>query len=241
MRNFENEDECRSCGNCGTKKATKVACQYCQVEFVNGRTEYWCEECENDWTGGRTHHLTWYDDPVCEKCATREAGTCVICDKTVCISNARSVEAEIVCNDCYNKVELVWCPKCGKSFSSKGYLNFIFRKDRAGLHAAAMVTHYRHTHVVSHDRAWSNRNYANAIPVYNYDEYKAKVNNQAKRQLIRSIARHIKENTYPETAPIDGRKLILAFRALQENDGKTIQLIETMIAKVGGPSKVAGE
>ena len=224
-------NECRSCGMRAQKEAVKVSCQFCNIKFSSGKSQYSCDFCERDWLGGKSNSLTWKGNAVCEKCGTEEAGSCVICDKIVCLSNAHNFESETVCSDCFNKKqEIVWCPKCERSFPNKGFLNFIFRNDSAVLHAAALVTHYRHTHVKSYDRACRNPSYAAKIPHYNYVDYKAKVNNCAKRQIIRAIVKHVEKNSYPETAPISARGLILGFGVLKENDEATKRLIEKHLA-----------
>ncbi len=241
MRVFEDRIECRNCGMSAEWRKETVPCQFCGDEVPTGHTECWCEDCEREWFLGKRTCFTWHDDVVCSQCASRhEVGACVVCGRQISIQDAQLAESELVCRGCWDTHQLVWCPKCGVTFKQFGYLKIAFRQNRPGLHAAALVTHYRHSHVKSHDRAWSNRHYANAIPGYDYDEYKAKVNNQAKRQLIRAIAKQLKENTYPETAPIDARRLIRGFGDLQENDEKTKQLIEAVIAKVGEPTNEPG-
>ena len=169
-------------------------------------------------------------------CAKREAGSCVMCENIVSIAEAQLIDSLIVCNACFGAKELIWCPKCGKSHPYSGYLRVAFRNDLPCLHAAALVTHYRHKHVQSHDRAWQNPYYANKIPGYDYEEYKATVNNRAKRQLIRAIAKRLQEANYPADAPIDALQLICAFKMLRENDEKTESLIDSVVAKFGEPS-----
>lgn len=125
--------------------------------------------------------------------------------------------------------EQVWCPGCKKVFSHDGYLRILFRDDRPAMHAAMLVTHYRHEHVTSHDRAWSNRRYARAIPGYDYDIYKMQVNNRAKRQLIRAIHKHVVAGTYPDAAA-PWQELVRAFGDLRDTDSMTEALIDKVLA-----------
>ncbi len=109
-------------------------------------------------------------------------------------------------------------------------------------HAAALVTHYRHNHAQSYDRAWSNPRYAERIPGYDYHEHKREVNERAKRQLIRAITKHIKAGSYPDTAPIPAIDLIQAFGRLQYTDKKTEELIHGTLANFQTtPASVAPE
>lgn len=232
MKRFEAENECRRCGIQVEGELETVCCQFCRVEFPSGRTEYSCDECGKDWTSGNRDHVLWDDAAVCAACATHKVGKCIICNTAVTPATVYKVENKLICNQCHDKKEAVWCPKCGNTFEYGGYLRIAFRDDRAGLHAAILVTHYRHDHVRSHDRAWQNPRYANKIPDYDYDDYKTQVNNRAKRQLIRSIAKHCKEHTYPTDSPIGAAELVRAFGRLKGNDEKTNELIEAVSVKL---------
>jgi hypothetical protein len=141
----------------------------------------------------------------------RLVGECDICRTATNGSDARRIDEMIVCNACFSKSEQIWCPACCRSFEQGGYLRCVFFDDRPGFHAAALVTHYRHEHVRSYDLAWQSRRYASKIPHYDYDSVKEQVNNRAKRQLIRAIARLLKKNEYPQSAPIGAMELIRAF------------------------------
>jgi hypothetical protein len=155
-----------------------------------------------------------------------------MCGREATVSDARKLAKRVVCNECWQTPEVIWCPQCDKTFSYTGYLRGAFVGDRAGLHAAVLVTHYRHDHVRSHDRACRNPYYRNSIPNYDYDEYKLNVNNRAKRQLIRAIAKRDKQGNYPETAPIKPYEFIKAFGRLKETDKRTEELITSVMAKL---------
>jgi hypothetical protein len=100
-----------------------------------------------------------------------------------------------------------------------------------------LVTHYRHEHIVSHDRAWQNKRYAKPIPGYDYDTKKLDVNNRAKRQLIRAIRRHMLNGTYSAEAPVPGLALIEAFGRLKDGDDETIECIRSTLEKLAaGPT-----
>tara|TARA_R110002096_G_scaffold383134_1_gene577035 strand:- start:52 stop:420 length:369 start_codon:yes stop_codon:yes gene_type:complete len=115
-------------------------------------------------------------------------------------------------------------------FQNSRHLAEVFGCNSAEYHAACLVTHYRHTHVVSHDRAWQNPHYANKIPDYNYEDYKEKVNNRAKRQLLRGLVKCEKGKTIPPS--VDAVRLAEAFRKLQFNDSQTHNVITQTLAKL---------
>lgn len=233
MIRSEGGNECHRCGMQVEGEPETVCCQFCRVEFPSGRTKYSCDECGKDWAGGNRDYVSWDGTAVCDTCAAqKQIGQCILCKTAVTPATVRKLENKIICKQCHNNKETVWCPKCGSTFEHGGYLRIAFRGDRAGLHAACLVTHYRHDHVHSHDRAWQNSRYANKIPDYDYDDYKAQVNNRAKRQLIRSIAKYCKEGTYPADSPIGAAELVRAFGRLKENDEKTNELIEAVSIKL---------
>tara|TARA_R110002096_G_scaffold387460_1_gene581631 strand:+ start:73 stop:441 length:369 start_codon:yes stop_codon:yes gene_type:complete len=115
-------------------------------------------------------------------------------------------------------------------FQNSGHLAEVFGRESPEYHAACLVTHYRHYHIVSHDRAWKNHNYASKIPGYIYDDYKEEVNNRAKRQILRALVRHHKKNTIPKS--VDAIALAKAFRKLQFNERKTYKEITQTLAKL---------
>ena len=118
------------------------------------------------------------------------------------------------------------CPfGCGPVRRSD-HLAEAFAEDRYGEWAASLVTHYRHNHIRYYDRSWRSRAYAARNPEYgDHEAFKANVNNRAKRQLIRAIA---KQTSWPLWRR---RLLVDAFLRLQATDEKTRKLIETIRLK----------
>lgn len=87
----------------------------------------------------------------------------------------------------YNRYDgySLYCPLCKSRFHGSDYLETVF-EDEAQLWLANMVMHYRHNHITSWNKCWGrygSRYRQNWFG--NYDEEKAKVNERAKRQIIR--------------------------------------------------------
>lgn len=103
------------------------------------------------------------------------------------------------------------------------HLGQVFAGDPYGEWAANLVTHYRHNHIRYYDRTWRSWGYASKNPEYrDHESFKAAVNNRAKRQLIRAIAKR-------KTWPLWQRRLLVdAFRRLQATDDKTVKLIASI-------------
>jgi hypothetical protein len=78
------------------------------------------------------------------------------------------------------------CPICNRKVTESEYLNEIFEDLPEVNYLAHMVTHYRHNHIESWNKCWGrggSRYRANWFG--DYDEEKKKVNERAKRQIIR--------------------------------------------------------
>jgi hypothetical protein len=226
-------DDCRRCRRKATGQAEIMPCQFCGKSFETGKWFYRCLSCNKEWQIGRRKNSFWGEKPVCSDCLQTTAGNCEICGNPTTVANSQKTYDLTFCTACLNVPVAIWCPTCSRNFPYKGYLKGAFHRDIAGLHAAALVTHYRHHHVRSHDAACQSQRYASKIPGYHYDEYKAKVNNQAMRQLIRAIKKHVKYGTYPVTAPVVAHELVEAFGILHQCDGPTQDLIEKVLAELG--------
>lgn len=88
---------------------------------------------------------------------------------------------------------VVYCPICKKYFQGSEYLDTIFKDDEKILWLSNMVTHYRHTHITSWNKCWGyGGGYYRGHWFGDYDEEKAKVNERAKRQIIRKCADYLK-------------------------------------------------
>lgn len=227
----EDPGQCRNCRQYVEGKPETVSCQFCDAVIKTGSEFYRCEHCNNDWKIGPRQVSK--DKAVCATCRQIVVGNCAVCQQPTSGSEARSFDCDIVCCGCLNTPETIWCPVCQRTFSYRGYLKGVFRHDRPGLHAASLVTHYRHEHRKSYDRACGNPRYAATIPNYDYNDHKAEINNQAKRQIIRAIAKHVRNGSYPPSAPIEALELVRAFGCLQQNDDKTEKLIAQTLEKLG--------
>jgi hypothetical protein len=78
------------------------------------------------------------------------------------------------------------CPICNRKVTESEYLNEIFEDLPEVNYLSHMVTHYRHNHIESWNKCWGRggsryRGYWFG----DYDEEKKKVNERAKRQIIR--------------------------------------------------------
>lgn len=99
------------------------------------------------------------------------------------------------------------------------YLSTIFECQKTKWFAN-MVTRYRHTHIKWWDRCWGRdggRYQGNWFG--DYEEEKAKVNEQAKRQIIRKCRDYLIHHKVP----------LEALESLQNTEEKTIQLFKKMI------------
>lgn len=113
-----------------------------------------------------------------------------------------------------------YCPLCNRSIVRSEYLTVTFGDTKEGW-LANMVTHYRHDHIASWDRCWGyeGRRYR-AGWFGNYDEEKQKVNERAKRQLIRKAKTYL---LHHQIQPED-------FLKLEKTDSQTFALAKKMLA-----------
>ena len=78
------------------------------------------------------------------------------------------------------------CPICSTRVEQSDYLNQKFKDEPEVNYLAHMVTHYRHNHIISWNRCWDRHGSRYRSNWFgDYDEEKKKVNNRAKRQIIR--------------------------------------------------------
>lgn len=81
------------------------------------------------------------------------------------------------------------CPICGRHFTPSEYLVKVFTDNPKALFIANLVTHYRHKHITSWNKCWGeNGNYYRRDWFCDYAKEKQKVNERAKRQIIRKAA-----------------------------------------------------
>lgn len=78
------------------------------------------------------------------------------------------------------------CPICKSLIKQSEYLASVIRDPRV-LFLANMITHYRHSHISSWNKMWGDggRYYRRAAKFGDYETEKKKVNERAKRQIIR--------------------------------------------------------
>jgi hypothetical protein len=95
----------------------------------------------------------------------------------------------------FNKSKF-YCPLCENSHLRSEYLTNAFGDTRDGW-LANMVTHYRHHHVSSWNKCWGfNGHRYRAGWFKDYDEEKQKVNERAKRQIIRKAKQFLLDNGF---------------------------------------------
>ena len=78
------------------------------------------------------------------------------------------------------------CPICSRKVEQSDYLNQIFKDEPEVNYLAHMVTHYRHNHIDSWNKCWGRHGSRYRSNWFgDYEEEKIKVNERAKRQIIR--------------------------------------------------------
>lgn len=84
---------------------------------------------------------------------------------------------------------LFWCPLCRSHQGASVYLHHeVFPAQPGAEWVANMVTHYRHDHITSWNKMWRGfpgAAYRRAAHFGDYEEEKSKVNERAKRQILR--------------------------------------------------------
>lgn len=85
-----------------------------------------------------------------------------------------------------NNKNKFYCPLCNKCWQISEFLQKTFNDNDKALWFSNMVTHYRHEHITSWNKCWGyNGQYYRSKWFKDYDSEKAKVNERAKRQIIR--------------------------------------------------------
>lgn len=78
------------------------------------------------------------------------------------------------------------CPICERKAEQSDYLNQIFNDEPEVNYLAHLVTHYRHNHIESWNKCWGRHGGRYRSNWFgDYDDEKKKVNERAKRQIIR--------------------------------------------------------
>lgn len=102
-----------------------------------------------------------------------------------------------------------YCPLCKKYHPCSEYLHKVFAREPKVEFFANLVTHYRHTHIKYYDNG-----VGYVCRFHDYDAFKIKVNNRAKRQIIR------KSKNYLKSVGITPNDIC----RLQNNDKQTLKL-----------------
>lgn len=93
----------------------------------------------------------------------------------------------------------VFCPLCGHYFDGSEYLKTVFDANEVwqALWFANMVMHYRHNHITSWNKCWGYRGNSYRYGWFgDYDDEKAKVNERAKRQILRKAKDYLKHYSF---------------------------------------------
>lgn len=111
------------------------------------------------------------------------------------------------------------CPICGNEYKFSEYLHTAISDEKTRL-IANLITHYRHEHQKSWESQYKYISRYCQNSESEYDKAKSEHNNRAKRQILRKCRKWINDNR------ITGDH----FLQLQDNDTKTIELINNTFA-----------
>ncbi|MFW5886697.1 MAG: hypothetical protein ACOCUL_02965 [Bacteroidota bacterium] len=113
-----------------------------------------------------------------------------------------------------NKIKMQYCPICGKYFKTSNHLQEVI-KNKHVRWLANMVTHYRHEHITSWNKCWGrNGHYYQHGWFTDYEQEKAKVNERAKRQILRKCKDYMIKNKFK----------VEHVQQLQNTEPKTLEL-----------------
>lgn len=130
----------------------------------------------------------------CEKCGNEFSRT-YQCEPFECHSchGYGTFKEEIVKIDELHQ----FCTICNLYFKTSIHLNEVFKNEERARWLANMVMHYRHDHLSSWDSTWGRNGYANRfLKNVDYDTEKIKVNERAKRQILRKCKNYLIKNGF---------------------------------------------
>lgn len=78
-----------------------------------------------------------------------------------------------------------YCPMCNQYFNTSAFINSLFENDDKARWLSNMVMHHRHDHITSWNSNWSKNGFARNYLNVDYNKEKHKVNERAKRQIVR--------------------------------------------------------
>ncbi|WP_421944351.1 hypothetical protein [Pedobacter sp.] len=112
-----------------------------------------------------------------------------------------------------------YCPICNKKFPRSEYLKENI-EDKKTEWIANIITHHRHEHITSWNKCWDyGGNSYRANWFSDYDTEKRKINERAKRQLIRKATHFL----------IDNEIEFEHFKKLQFNSIETLHLLRKQL------------
>jgi hypothetical protein len=164
-----------------------------------------CRACKNGLTGKKKTCYACANDLVGTEKENSEYGEFWECQCTVW---------ECECVEC----NFLFCPMCNDYFKESAYLAAAISDIRARW-IANMVTHYRHQHITSWNKMWGTYgdHYQQAAHFRNYEVEKNKVNERAKRQIIKKCTAYLIEHEITKEH----------FFMLENNDdSKTVELLD---------------
>ncbi len=110
-----------------------------------------------------------------------------------------------------------YCPLCDSHHPQSSYLAEIFSGDEKARWIANMVTHYRHSHITSWNKCWGRYSGSYRDGWFtDYDAEKHKVNERAKRQIIRKAKEFLRNHDFT----------VEIFKKLSGTSDETIMLAE---------------
>jgi hypothetical protein len=131
-----------------------------------------------------------------------------------------------------NYLNVKICPICSQKVEQSDYLNQVFKDEPEVNYLAHIVTHYRHNHIESWNRCWGRHGSRYRSNWFgDYDEEKKKVNERAKRQIIRKGKNILNQlGILPEH-----------FERLQNTEAKTIELAKKLLGQININQKNAAQ
>jgi hypothetical protein len=124
------------------------------------------------------------------------------------------------------KGDCFFCPLHGWYVVRSPHLAEVFKDRPKAEWLANMVTHYRHSHITSWNKMWSGwagSYYRRAAHFGDYDQEKRKVNERAKRQILRQARDYL----------IAQGVRVEDFEALQGTTRETLSLARRVLPGVG--------
>lgn len=119
----------------------------------------------------------------------------------------------------FNDAGEVYCPICRSTFNHSAYLRTVIDDPRV-LWIANMITHYRHNHITSWNKCWGYGGGRYRSKWFgDYETEKRKVNERAKRQIIRKAKAFLKLHDIKSAH----------FKGLEHNDEETIKLAKAAL------------